>query len=46
MSKQPEAIPAVRWKPKKARHPTEATSAPLMDTYNVAPKNLAVKQKK
>jgi len=45
MSKQPEAIPAVRWKPKMARHPEAANSSPLMDINNIAQKINRVKHK-
>jgi len=45
MSKQPEAIPAVRWKPERARHPEAANSSPLMDTINIALKINRVKYK-
>jgi len=45
MSKQPEAIPAVRRKPERARHPEEANSSPLMDTINILLKASHVKHK-
>jgi len=45
MSKQPEAIPAVRRKPERARHPEAANSSPLMDTINIAQKTSHVKYK-
>jgi hypothetical protein len=35
MSKQPEAIPAVRRKPEWEHHPEAANSSPLMDTVNI-----------
>ena len=42
MSKQPEAIPAVRRKPERVRHPAAATPAPLMDTLNIVLKSAPV----
>ena len=45
MSKQPEAIPAVKWKPTRAHHPEAAKSSTLMDTINIALKTNYVKHK-
>jgi len=45
MSKQPEAIPAVKWKPARAHHPEAAKSSTLMDTINIALKTSRVKHK-
>jgi hypothetical protein len=43
MSKQPEAVPAVRRKPKRVHHPAEANSAPLMDALSIIQKMIIVK---
>jgi len=45
MSKQPEAIPAVKWKPERARHPEAANSSTLMDVINISLKVNYVKHK-
>jgi hypothetical protein len=45
MSKQPEAIPAVRRKPEWAHHPEAANSSPLMDIFNIPQKIPCVKLK-
>jgi hypothetical protein len=39
MSKQPEAIPAVRRKPEWEHHPEAANSSPLMDIINYITNN-------